>query len=217
VSERALFVIDPDSVIQWGYVSPIGVHPGADGILRALESFPEARMSLTIPVNEHDHTQGPPDAQVTLVEYADYQCPYCSKAYVIVEQLEDQFGSLLRFVFRNFPLTQIHDQAELAAEAAEAAGAQGKFWQMHNALYENQPLLGPDLIRTVAQELGLDMETFENDVESGKFRERIKHDFMGGVRSGVSGTPTFFINGELHQGKWDQAALSAAMGVELDK
>jgi protein-disulfide isomerase len=168
-------------------------------------------MSLTIPVGPDDHAQGREDAQVTLVEYGDYQCPYCASAYVVVRQLQDQFGPALRFVFRNFPLTQVHPQAELAAEAAEAAGAQGRFWEMHDALYENQPALSPELVETAAQELGLDMERFENDVESGAFRARVNHDFMGGVRSGVNGTPTFFVNGERYDGKADLASLGAAL------
>jgi protein-disulfide isomerase len=168
-------------------------------------------MSLTIPVGPDDHVQGPQTAPVVLVEYGDYQCPYCANAYMIVKLLQGQLDPLLRFVFRNFPLGQVHPQAELAAEAAEAAGVQDKFWAMHDALYENQPVLSPDLIQALAQELKLDMERFQNDVESGRFRERVKHDFMGGVRSGVSGTPAFFINGERYDGSWDETSLGTAL------
>jgi protein-disulfide isomerase len=164
-------------------------------------------MSLLVPVGPDDHIQGPETAPLTLVEYGDYQCPYCAAAYVNVRLVQDQLGPRLRFVFRNFPLTQVHPLAELAAEAAEAAGSQGKFWEMHDALYENQPALSPELIAALAQGLGLDMERFNEDLASGRFRERVKRDFMGGVRSGVAGTPTFFINGERYEGGWDEASL----------
>ncbi|SEK62254.1 DsbA family protein [Nitrosovibrio tenuis] len=168
-------------------------------------------MSLTIPVGADDHIQGPETAPITLVEYGDYQCPYCANAYVIVKRVQHQLGPLLRFVFRNFPLSQVHPQAELAAEAAEAAGAQSMFWEMHDALYENQPALSPALIGALAQGLQLDMERFEKDLASRRFREHVKRDFMGGVRSGVAGTPTFFINGERYEGSWDEPSLVNAL------
>lgn len=163
-------------------------------------------MDLIIPVSEKDHIAGAETAPVTLVEYGDYQCSYCAAAYGIIQMAQAQLGPLLRFVFRNFPLTEMHPQAELAAEAAEAAGAQGKFWKMHDALYENQSILSAELIEALAQELGLDMERFESDLASGRFRERVKHDFAGGVRSGVEGTPTFFINGERYEGNWEESS-----------
>ena len=166
---------------------------------------------LTIPVGPDDHIQGSEHAPVTLVEYGDYQCPYCAKAYVIVKQIQPRLDSQLRFVFRNFPLTQTHPLAELAAESAEAAGVQGKFWEMHDTLYENQPVLSAEKIRAFAQELGLDMECFEDDLATGRFRHRVKSDFMGGVRSGVAGTPTFFINEERYDGSWDEISLLNAL------
>ncbi|PTR16171.1 protein-disulfide isomerase [Nitrosospira sp. Nsp2] len=168
-------------------------------------------MSLVVPVGKDDHMQGSETAPVTLVEYGDYQCPYCAAASAIVKLVQDQLHNQIRFVFRNFPLAQVHPQAEFAAEAAEAAGAQGRFWEMHDALYENQPALSPALIAALAQALELDMERFEKDLASGRFRERVKRDFMGGVRSGVAGTPTFFINGERHDGGWDEASLLRAL------
>ena len=155
-------------------------------------------MSLTIPVGPDDHMQGPETGPVTLVEYGDYQCPVCATAYVIVQGVQERLGPLLRFVFRNFPLSQVHPQAALAAEAAEAAGAQGRFWEIHDALYENQPALSPELIGALARRLDLDME-------------RVKLDFMGGVRSGVGGTPTFFINGERYEDSWDESSLVSAL------
>ena len=155
-------------------------------------------MSLIIPVGPDDHMQGPETGPVTLVEYGDYQCPVCATAYVIVQGVQERLGPLLRFVFRNFPLSQVHPQAALAAEAAEAAGAQGRFWEIHDALYENQPALSPELIGALARRLDLDME-------------RVKLDFMGGVRSGVGGTPTFFINGERYEDSWDESSLVSAL------
>ena len=168
-------------------------------------------MSLAVPVGPEDHIQGPENAPLTLVEYADYECPYCGDADVVVKRLQDELGPRLRFVFRNFPLTQIHPNAQPAAEAAEAAGAQNRFWEMHDRLYENQVALGPELIGAVAQGLGLDMERFEKDLASGQFRERVERDFMGGVRSGVPGTPTFFINGERYDGAPDEVSLLGAL------
>lgn len=168
-------------------------------------------MSLTVPVSANDHAQGAADAPVTLVEYGDYQCPYCGAAYGVVKSVQKTLGNKLRFVFRNFPLNQAHPMAELAAEAAEAAGAQGKFWEMHDALYENQNELGQELIEALAERLQLDAARFEADLEGRKFQPRVKHDFMGGVRSGVNGTPGFFINGERYDDSWDEEALSAAV------
>ena len=168
-------------------------------------------MSLVAPAGPEDHIQGPENAPLTLVEYGDYECPYCGDAYVVVKRLQDELGSRLRVVFRNLPLTQVHPHAELAAEAAEAAGAQHRFWEMHDGLYENQAALSPELVRTLAQRLELDMERFEKDLASGQFRERVKRDFMGGVRSGVAGTPTFFINGERYDDDLDEDSLLNAL------
>jgi protein-disulfide isomerase len=172
-------------------------------------------MSLTIPVSADDHIQGPPEAPVTLVEYGDYECPYCGAAYPMVKAVVKRMGPKLRFVFRNMPLNQMHPNAELAAEAAEAAGAQGKFWEMHDALYEHQSELGPDLLRTLARRLHLDAPKFEDDLVSRKFRERVKRDFMSGVRSGVAGTPAFFINGERYDDELDERSLTAALRQKI--
>src|SRR3954462_13171041 len=149
---------------------------------------------LTIPVTEKDHTQGPPGAPVTLLEYGDYECPYCGSAYPIVKRLQEEMGDKLRFVFRNFPLNTIHEHAGVAAQAAEAAGSQGKFWEMHDLLYQHQDdLLGDDLVR-YALSLGLEIYRFEADLGGEVFAKRVREDFRTGVRSGVNGTPTFFIN-----------------------
>lgn len=163
------------------------------------------------PVNEHDHIQGASRAPLTLLEYGDYQCPYCGQAYPIIKKVQQYFGNRLRFVFRNFPLTEVHPMALAAAETAEAAGAQGKFWEMHDLLYENQPRFSMRYFLEVATQLGLERERFVEDVENGTFRPVIRDDFVGGVRSGVNGTPCFFIDGERYDGSWDEQMLIAAL------
>lgn len=168
-------------------------------------------MTLAIPISASDHVQGPADATVTLLEYGDYQCPYCGAAYAVIKKVQKRLGKKLRFVFRNFPLNQAHPQAELAAESAEAAGAQGKFWEMHDALYENQDRLGQALIGTLVERLGLDAAKFESDLETRKHQPHVKHDFMAGVKSGVNGTPGFFINGERYDGSWEEGPLITAL------
>src|SRR5262249_36036692 len=159
------------------------------------------------PVSPEDHVQGPSDAPVTLVEYGDYQCPYCGQAYPIVKAIQKRFGTRLRFVFRNMPLTNAHPQAELAAEAAEAAALHGKFWEMLDLLYEHQRELGPDFVRNAAARLHLDLDAFSRAIEAGEVRAHVHHDFMDGVRSGVNGTPTFFINGVRFDDAWDEETL----------
>ena len=168
--------------------------------------------TLTMPVSEdRDHVQGPADAPLTMVEYGDYECPYCGAAYPIVKRVQRQMGDRLRFAFRNFPITTSHPHAESAAEAAEAAGAQGHFWEMHDRLYENQARLsGPDL-RSHAQAIGLDLERFNDELARHVHAERVREDFMSGVRSGVNGTPTFFVNGVRHDGPFDFATLLGAL------
>jgi protein-disulfide isomerase len=157
---------------------------------------------LVVPVDPNrDHVQGPLNATLTLVQYGDYQCPYCGAAYPEVKKVQKSLGSKLRFVFRNFPLTSPHPFAMQAAETAEAASAQGKFWEMHDFLYEHQKTLGnPSVSLDYARTLGLDIQRFQRDLSQHTFLRRIKEDFMGGVRSGVNGTPTFYVNGIRHDG-----------------
>jgi protein-disulfide isomerase len=167
---------------------------------------------LTQPVSQRDHISGPASAPVTLLEYGDYECPYCGEAYPVVKSLQQRLGKRLRFVFRNFPLANAHPHAQHAAEAAEAAGAQGKFWEMHDSLYENQEALGDqDLIRS-AGELGLDVARFTRELAEHHYAARVREDFLAGVRSGVNGTPSFFINGLRHDGSYDFESLLA--GIE---
>lgn len=166
---------------------------------------------LSQPVTEQDHSQGRTDAPVTLLEYGDYQCPSCGQAYLVVKALQQKMGERLRIVFRNFPLTTIHNHAEHAAEAAEAAGALGQFWPMHDTLYEHQRALADGDLLDYAAQLGLDADAFQQAMTEHTYAERVRKDFLGGVRSGVNGTPTFFINGERYDGPFDRASLSAAL------
>jgi protein-disulfide isomerase len=170
-----------------------------------------AGATLTLPVGERDHVQGPADAPVTLVEYGDYECPHCGRAYPIVKQVRARLGRRLRFVFRNFPLRESHPHAEHAAEAAEAAGAQGKFWEMHDRLFERQFALDDDYLVEYARELGLDGPRVGRELAAGTYAPRVREDFRSGVTSGVNGTPTFFINGVRHDGSWDVEPLVAAL------
>ena len=174
---------------------------------------------LRIPVGEHDHAQGPTDAPVTLVEYGDFQCPHCGRAYPIVREIQQRLGDRLRFVFRNFPLTEIHPQALHAAQAAESVGAQlgeAGFWRMHGAIFEHQQdsrtALSDRHLARYAGEAGADADAVLRDLESGAHVERVEADFSGGVRSGVNGTPTFFVNGARYDGDWtDVDAFAAAL------
>jgi len=173
---------------------------------------------LTIPVTEaRDHIQGANTAKVTLVEYGDYQCPYCGEAYPIIKKIQKRFGADLRFDFRNFPITDAHPFAENGAEIAEAAGAQGKFWEMHDHLYENQQSLSnvDFFARYASEKLGLDGKRLEREVQARTYTSRIKEDFMSGVRSGVNGTPTFFINDYRHNGSYDYEVLEEAIEIAM--
>jgi protein-disulfide isomerase len=170
---------------------------------------------LRTPIGPHDHAQGDPDASVTLVEYGDYECPHCGRAYPIVQRVQKHFGDRLLFVFRNFPLNQSHPHAESAAEAAEFAATKDKFWEMHDALFENQDRLGSELYEELAEKLGLDPIALTSSLDSGEFTDRIRADFNSGIRSGVNGTPTFFINGQRHDGPFDYPALIGAINAAL--
>jgi len=166
---------------------------------------------LTLPVGARDHIQGSEHATITLVEYGDYECPHCGRAYPIVKAVQKHMGKKLRFVFRNFPLNEAHPHAEIAAETAEAAGAQGKFWEMHDMLFENQGALDFDDLVVYATNVGLDVEKYVAALKGRQHLPHVKEDFTSGVRSGVNGTPTFFINGTRFDGNWDEAGLIAAL------
>jgi len=169
--------------------------------------------TLKPPVGDRDHIEGPADAAVTLVEYGDYECPYCREVAPIIEQLEERFGDRLRYVFRHFPITSAHPNAQLAAEAAEAAAAQGKFWEMHDRLFEHTGPLHRQQLVLFAQDLDLDVERFERELDEHVHADRVREDFLSGVRSGVNGTPTLFLNGVRYDGPWDVDSLI----IEIEK
>jgi protein-disulfide isomerase len=173
--------------------------------------------TLKVNVSTQDHAQGDPEAPVTLVEYGDYECPHCARAYPIVKQLQKHFGKRVRFVFRNFPLNEIHPHAEGAAESAEFAAAHRKFWQMHDLLFENQERLSEVLYIEIAKSLGLEAPELRRALEKREFAERVHSDFSGGVRSGVNGTPTFFINGKRHDGSFAYEDLTPTIDAELSR
>jgi protein-disulfide isomerase len=168
-------------------------------------------MSLKILVGNDDHTLGRADAPLTLLEYGDYECGYCRLAHPVVASVRARLGDRLCFVFRNMPLSEVHPHAELAAEAAEAAAAQGKFWQMHDALFEHRPPLSSTAIAALARRLELDMPRFHDDLTTHRFHERVQRDFLGAIKSGVAGTPAFFIDGEMYAGAAEENALTAAL------
>jgi len=167
---------------------------------------------LTVRVSEdRDHIQGPATAAVTLVQYGDYECPYCGEAYPIVKEVQARMGDRLRFVFRNFPISTSHPHAEQAAEAAEAAAEQGRFWEMHDTLYENQRRLRDQDLRSYAERLELDVERFAIELAEHIHAPRVHDDFISGVRSGVNGTPTFYINGVRHDDSYETEVLLDAL------
>jgi protein-disulfide isomerase len=167
--------------------------------------------TLTPAVSDRDHVQGTQTASVTLVEYGDFECSHCGRAYPIVKAIQKHFGSRLRFVFRNFPVSTSHPHAQHAAEAAEAAAAAGKFWEMHDRLFEHQRALDDGDLAGYAAELGLDATQFMNDLRSGRYAPRVREHFMSGVRSGVNGTPTFYLHGVRYDASWDREVLISAI------
>jgi protein-disulfide isomerase len=160
-------------------------------------------------VTERDHVRGPARARVTLVEYGDFQCPFCGAAYPVLAALEQRFE--LRFVFRHFPLTEIHPYALIAAKAAEEAGAQGKFWEMHAMLFENQRRLGPDALVRYAAALDLDVDAIAAALDGDAHEAHIRADFMGGVRSGVNGTPCLFLDDVRYDDAVEETRLTRAI------
>jgi 2-hydroxychromene-2-carboxylate isomerase len=174
-------------------------------------------MDLAVAVGEGDHRQGPDEAPVTLVQYGDYECPYTRRSTNVVRAIQQRLGDRLRFVFRNFPLTEIHPHALHAALAAEAAGSQGRFWPMHDAIFQHQHSLeDADLIH-IAEELVPELARFTSDLEEQRHLARIEEDVEGGIRSGVVGTPTFFINAVRYEGSWDLEQLLAALQAEVGR
>jgi protein-disulfide isomerase len=166
---------------------------------------------VTVP---RDHVRGAPDGHVTLIEYGDFQCPYCGDAYPVVEKLLDSY-TWVRFVWRHMPLVDLHPRAEAAAQASEAAAAQGKFWEMYDRLFQNQHALADADLSEHAAALGLDVERFERELREGVYAERVAEDFSSGSAAGIPSTPRFFVNGEMYLGTPDERDLRAAIEAEV--
>jgi protein-disulfide isomerase len=200
VAERALCIIERDCTIAWSYRSPMGINPGAEGILDALERLdggagaaaggaPVSRLSP--PVSARDHLRGDRGALVLLAELGDLECPFCGQAYLVVKALEEHFGARLAHAFRHLPLTQAHPHALVAAEAAEAAAAQGRFWEMHALRFQRQDALDLRHLLARAEALELELEDLRDALVTHRFSTRIREDSRSGARSSVNGTPTF--------------------------
>jgi Na+/H+ antiporter NhaA len=180
---------------------------------RALLGRSDVIVDLVDPVDlGRDHVRGPEDASVTLVEYADFECPYCGQAETVIRELLSDFGDL-RYVWRHLPLTDVHPHARLAAEASEAASAQGAFWPMHDLLISHQDALTPQDLVAYAEQLGLDVKQFTNDLRMNKWSDRVDSDMESGDLSGVAGTPSFFVNGQRQAGAYDIATLSRTVAA----
>ena len=165
-------------------------------------------MKQLIPaVNINDHIYGNLNAALELVEYGDYECPHCGRAYPIIKNIQQNLGSEMKFVFRSFPLTKIHPHAFSAAVATEAAGLQNKFWEMHDIVFENQKTLDAESIFLFAETIGLDVDQFKNDINKKELAEKVEQDLESGFRSAVNKTPTFFINGKRYEGDWEENTL----------
>jgi protein-disulfide isomerase len=172
-------------------------------------------IKLTLPVSEsRDHIQGPVTAPITLVEYGDYECPYCAQAYMITKEIQERLGSKLRFVFRNFPLTKVRPHAYQAAIAAETAAAQGKFWEMYDYLFKHGQVVTDDNLRRSAANLGLNVARFDHEFLDRTYSSHVDEDIQSGKSSGVKSTPTFFINGDRYNGAWDLDSLLSAFDEE---
>jgi protein-disulfide isomerase len=166
-------------------------------------------------VNSNDHIYGNINAPLELVEYGDYECPFCGRAYPIVKSIQEKLGPDLKFIFRNFPLRKIHPNAFPAAIATEAAALQGKFWEMHDIVFENQKALGAENILILANTLGLDMDLFQKDILDESLFLKARKDFESGMKSGVNRTPTFFVNGKKFNGEWNENELLRYLECEL--
>ena len=174
------------------------------------------RALLSVPVGPEDHSRGPLDAKLTVVEYGDYQCPYCGQAYPIVEKLMTTFADSMRLVFRNLPLADVHPHAEAAAEVAEAVGLQGKFWEIHDTLFENQRELSAAALLRYVADVGADVQEATKEIANGGPRQRVEADFESAIRSGANGTPTFFVNGVRYDGSWQYEPFAEYLTQVLD-
>ena len=167
--------------------------------------------TLAVPVSSHDHIRGRVDAPLTLVQYGDFQCPHCALVFPVVLEISDELKDSLALAFRHFPLPDIHPFTQRTAEAAEAAASQGRFWEMARLLYENYEGMDEEGLLRCARKAGLRSGQFRKEIASGIHAPRVRADYLGGVRSGVKGTPTFFINGRLYEGRQDSSSFVAEL------
>lgn len=167
----------------------------------------EDTTQLLLPIHDGDHVHGPSSASFTLVEYGDYECPDCGRLFWIIRDLQAELGDRLRIVYRHYPLSGIHPHAQEAAEAAEAAATQSRFWEMHDILFQNQGALTRKNLVVYADNLKLDLERFRNELKNKAYNERVRDDFRRGVQNGVYRTPGLFLNGVRHDGAWDRDTL----------
>lgn len=174
----------------------------------------DENVKLSLPVSGRDHIQGLNTAAVTLIEYGDYECPYCAQAYLITKEIQERMGSKLRFVFRNYPLTKVRPNAYRVALAAETAAGQNKFWEMHDYLFKHGQVLTEDSLKETAAKLGLDIDKFNREFHDGTYSNHLDEDIKSGNDSGVSKTPTFFINDDRYNGPWDLDSLLNALDEE---
>lgn len=214
---------DPELVTQAtvGIFTAVLISIGASWVIFRLAASLRGEVSAALPryldqdVDPHrDHIRGPVDAPMTLVEYGDFECPFCGRATGVVWELRNRFGDDLRYVFRNVAMIDIHPHAEIAAEAAEAAAAQGRFWEMHDLLFEHQGDLDIDQLLEYAARLDLDLERFARDLEEGRHAEKVRDDVASAEASGVTGTPTFFIGNRRHIGPYDAETLAAELEAD---
>jgi protein-disulfide isomerase len=180
-----------------------------------MTAIPIPGPDLAVPVGADDHIIGPDSAGITLVEYGDFECSYCAQAAAVVHELRRLFGDNLRFVFRNMPLTELHPHAERAAEAAEAAALQGRFWEMHDLLFEHRTDLTDAALLRYAAQAGANASAVADALRFGTARAKIERDVEGGIRSGVTGTPTFFVNGARYEGSWGLEPLAEYLRGQL--
>lgn len=221
VSDRALFFIDKDGMIRETWVGEHpGISPSLNIVFDALDTLEQEQRpdpgTLRSPITADDWSLGPADAPVTLLEYGDLECSYCGQAHPEIKAMLEQYPDRVRFVFRHFPITSLHPHAQAAALAAEAAGAQGKFWEMQDLLLRNQAHLEHNDLRRYALEIGLDIARFDREMDEQRYIAHVNEDFRSGAGDGVNGTPTLFLNGVRYDGPRDRDALSDAIDELLE-
>lgn len=217
LAQQAVFLIDGNGDILWSQLSTPEISPGAGAVLHALESFNEGAYTyLTLLPDAQDHAINAPAVGLVFVQYGDYQSPECATARTAVKAMQTEFGNGMTYIYRHFPLTRINPEAQAAAEVAEFAASQGKFWEMHDLLFENQATLGPATYTKLATSLGLDPAALTAALTAKTFAPNVQADFEGGVRTGVNGVPCFYMGSQYeltirYNGKVDTDAMIAAM------